>query len=118
MPVGNPQFELLEERSADGSPTVMITFPSGHQDVTVLSKFYSNEDERLARKEHCNHVGHLANDPESEIAMTGCPGEEDIGITLLSDHLEGFPLFKWHLNGTLERLENPFQASRCFKGLL
>lgn len=101
----------MDERSDDGSPNIMIIFPNGHQDRTILNKFYSNEEERLARKEHCNHIGHLANDPDSNIAMTGCPGQENVGITILSDHLDGFPMFEWHLNGTIERLENPFTVS-------
>jgi hypothetical protein len=104
----NPQFELLEERSEDGSPSLIITFPNGHQDYTMLSKFYSNDEDRLARLEHCNHIGHLANDPESTIAFTGCPGIDALEMTIMSKHLFGSPMIKWNLDGTVERIENPF----------
>lgn len=86
--------------------------------MTVLAKYYSNLEDELARKEHCNHFGHLANDPESSIAMTGCPGREKVAITLLSKHLQGSPLIDWHLNGTIERVEIPIFVSFIVKATI
>ena len=108
----NPSFELLEERSEDGSPNLMITFPNGQQDFTILRKFYSNEEDRMAGLEHCNHIGHLAGDPESQIAVTGCPGKDDLEMTILSKNMFGSPMVKWNLDGSIERIESPFAVSK------
>lgn len=101
------------ENSEDGSPNFKITFPSGHQDITVLSKFYSNEEDKLARKEHCNYVGHLAESPDSLIAMTGCFGQEKVAITLLSKHVVGSPMFDLYPNGTIQQVRLVNQMKQC-----
>lgn len=101
----------MEERTEDGSPNLIITFPNGAQDSTVLSKFYSNEEERLARIEHCNHIGYLANDQDTPIAVTGCPGQDDLEMTILSEHFLDSPMFKWKLDGSVDKIESPFAVS-------
>jgi hypothetical protein len=37
--VKTPRFSLISERSANGAPTVAVTFPNGHSDTLVLSPF-------------------------------------------------------------------------------
>ena len=57
---GIPKFTLLEERSENGNPTILITFPNGYDDKMVLNKYYVNEEEeRIGAAEHCNFIGHV-----------------------------------------------------------
>ena len=42
-----PTFTLVEERNANGVPSVAITFPNGHNDILLLDKFYANEEDRM-----------------------------------------------------------------------
>ena len=78
---------MVEERSSDRSPRVSVTFPDGYQDNLVLSRFDANDEDRMANKEHCNFIGHLENEPEACVAMTGCSGSEDVHLTIISKHV-------------------------------
>ena len=40
LEIGIPKFTLLEERSENGNPSVMITFPIGYDDKLVLNKYF------------------------------------------------------------------------------
>ena len=42
-----PTFTLVEERNANGVPSVAVTFPDGHSDILLLDKFYANEEDRM-----------------------------------------------------------------------
>merc|ERR1711899_700739 len=76
-----PRFTLVERpRSSDSAPSVSITFPDGQKDTMVLSRFYANEQQRMDRVKACHYIGHLANEPEACVAMTGCVGSEDVEI--------------------------------------
>ena len=97
---------MVEERSFNGSPVVSITFPDGHEDELVLSKFHANNEDRMANKDHCNFIGHLANEPEACVAMTGCIGSEDVDFTILSEHAPESRLFKWTKEGHVEIIES------------
>ena len=44
-----PSFVLVEERSSNGAPSIVVTFPDGYQDVLILSKFYANKQNRITR---------------------------------------------------------------------
>ena len=105
-----PRFSLVEERSFNGAPVVSITFPDGHEDELVLSKFHANDEDRMANKDHCNFIGHLANEPEACVAMTGCIGSEDVEFTILSSHATESPLFKWTKEGHVEIIESRFEV--------
>ena len=37
----------MEERNANGVPSVAVTFPNGHNDLILLDKFYANEEDRM-----------------------------------------------------------------------
>ena len=37
----------MEERNANGVPSVAVTFPNGHNDILLLDKFYANEEDRM-----------------------------------------------------------------------
>ena len=54
--------------------------------------------------EQCVYFGHLANEPEACVAMTGCAGSEDVELTILSTHNEVSHTFKWLKEGDVEIL--------------
>ena len=87
---------MLQDRSANGSPKVSITFPDGSHDMLVLNQ---------AGQGSCNWLGHLQNELDACVALTGCPGQEDLDLTILSDHLTQSSLLKWYKNGQVEYVE-------------
>ena len=60
----------------------------------MLERFYANEDDELNGTDYCHYSGRLANDPEASVAVTGCPGSEDVDFTILSQHLNN-SMFQW-----------------------
>ncbi len=52
-------------------------------------------------KLNCNFIGHLANELEACVAMTGCPGEKDVELTVLSKNNEEHYRFEWKTDGTV-----------------
>ena len=96
-----PALSLLEDRSADGSPSVGLTLPGGRSDTIVLERFYAVEDDELNNNgtDHCHYTGRLTNDPEASVAVTGCPGgSEDVEFTILSQYLNS-SIFQWSMDG-------------------
>ena len=46
-PLGTvPKFEVSEERTLDGAPSVVVTFPDGYTDTIRLSRHYANDEDR------------------------------------------------------------------------
>jgi hypothetical protein len=105
-----PIFTMSKERSCTGPICVSVTFPDGYKDDLVLSKFHANEKDRIANIDHCNYIGHLANEPEACVAMTGCIGSEDIHLTILSSHATESSMFKWTKDGNIEIIESGFKV--------
>ena len=103
-------FALVEERSANGSPTVTVTFPDGYTDTLVLNRYYSSEEDRTAGAEECHFIGHLAKEQDACVAMTGCVGSEDIDFTIMSSHATKSAMFKWSKDGHVEMIESPFKV--------
>ena len=103
-----PSFALSQDRALDGSPRVSVTFPDGYTDTLVLSRYYGNAADRLARVEKCHFFGHLEGEPEACVALTGCPGSDDLEFTILSEHSPD-TMFKWFKNGAVEAIKNPFR---------
>ena len=93
---------MIEERQVTGQPRVSVTFSDGYEDNLVLDKFYSNDEERMANKEHCNFIGHLEKDTGACVAMTGCYGSEDVHLTIVSKHAGRSAMFTWKKDGTVE----------------
>ena len=77
----------------------------------VLSRYYSNANDRLARVEKCHFFGHLEGEPEACIALTGCPGSDDLEFTIMSEHSPD-TMFKWSKNGEVEVIESPFSKGQ------
>jgi len=107
-----PSFVLVEERSSNGTPSIVVTFSDGYQDVLVLSKFYANKQNRIASKERCHYIGHLANELTACVAMTGCVGSQDVQFTILSKHAPDSSTFKWTKDGNVELMKNAAHGNR------
>ena len=104
------KFTLVEERSANGIPHVTINFPDGDIDTLVLEREYLNEEDRIAAKETCNFLGHLAKDIDARVAMTGCIGSEDVYLTVLSSHSIPSTMWRWTKEGNAEALDDSFTS--------
>ena len=110
-PLGpTPRIDLVQERSFNGAPIVGVTFPDGYKDHLELSIFYGNQVDRISGIERCHYIGHLANEPEACVAMTGCVGSEDVEFTIFSTHVNESPMFKWTKNGNVEIIEKSFEV--------
>merc|ERR1711935_1049505 len=107
-----PSFVLVEERSLNGSPSIAVTFPDGYKDTLVLNKFYANEQNRMASKERCHYIGHLANELTACVAMTGCVGSQDVQFTILSKHAPNSSTFKWSKDGNVELMKNAVHGNK------
>merc|ERR1739844_796269 len=111
-PEETPSFVLVEERSSNEAPSIVVTFPDGYQDALVLSKFYANKQNRIASKERCHYIGHLANELTACVAMTGCIGSQDVQFTILSKHAPNSSTFKWTKDGNVELMKNSMHGNR------
>ena len=98
------KFFLLDARSEDSPPNIMVTFPDGYTDRLVLGKHYFNEEDRMFDKE-CNYKGYLANERDACVAMTGCIGSDDIEFTIMSKHNVGSTGFVWTKSGDVHMIE-------------
>ena len=105
-----PIFSLEQSKSLNEVPTIHVKFPDGHQDTLKLERFYSSEEERRARKLNCNFIGHLKNDPEACVAVTGCLGREDLHFTINSKHSGPSNMYIVKTNGELEVVESAFKV--------
>ena len=101
---------VSKKRSNSGVPSVSVVFPDGYKDTLILSKFHANDEDRIANEKHCNYAGHLANEPEACVAMTGCFGSEDVHFTILSAHAADSSMFKWTRNGNVEIIDSSFKV--------
>ena len=106
---------MLQDRSANGAPSVSIVFPDGYKDTLILKQYYANEEERMARFEACHYIGHLANEHKACVAMTGCIGSEDVQFTIMSEHATESSMFKWTSEGNVEIIESPFKVQIGFE---
>merc|ERR1711935_1175613 len=111
-PKETPSFVLVEERSSNEATSIVVTFPDGYQDVLVLSKFYANKQNRIASKERCHYIGHLANELTACVAMTGCVGSQDVQFTILSKHAPNSSTFKWSKDGNVELMKNAVHGNK------
>ena len=108
-------FSLLEERSKDSSPNVLVTFPDGYTDRLVLKKHYFNEKDRMADDRHCNYIGHLAKETDACVAMTGCLGSDNVEFTIMSTHALGSNGFVWSKEGDVHMVESNQEVIFCSK---
>ena len=109
IPSPVPSFALNQDRSLDGSPSISITFPDGYSDTMILSRYFANEEARLNRAEDCHYIGHLEGEPTACIGLTGCPGSDDLDITIMSEH-SNRAMFQWLMDGSVKAIESPLKV--------
>ncbi len=74
-----------------------------------LERHYWNQEDAKAGRKHCNFLGHLHKESHACVAMTGCPGLDDVELTIMSSHASNGSLsYTWFQDGTVEAIENPF----------
>ena len=78
---------------------LQVCFHLKYQDVLILPGHQG-----ISNVEQCVYSGHLANEPEACVAMTGCAGSEDVELTILSTHNEVSHTFKWLKEGNVQIL--------------
>ena len=98
---GNLVFNLNQDRSFDGSPSLSVTFPNGQEDNLILDEHST-----------CNYIGTLEHERDACVAMTGCLGEGDVHFTILSKHLPAHTTMKWSKDGSVELFEDSLVTVR------
>ncbi len=101
---GVPSFELAGTNSKTGAPLVDIVFPNGHQDTLDLFHHYSHSDDQLSS--NCAFFGSMKHDKDACVAMTGCPGIDDLELTLNTGKARTSGMFLWKKDGTVEPLQH------------
>ena len=105
---GLPEVIVKESKSLNGIPTIGITFSDGFQDNFVLERHYMSDTDRMMKRIHCNFIGHLANDPEACVAVTGCPGTK-MEFSINSGNADRSARFILHPEGVMEEIESAFK---------
>ena len=101
-----PKITVRQERSLYDIPEIAITFPDGRHDELILEKHFPNDEAGLENKEHCNYFGHLKNDLDACVAVTGCYGQDDLDFTIMSEHISGPNMFVLEKDGQVRAVEN------------
>ena len=83
----------------------MVSFPDGYSDTINLGKHFFDDKDRMADENDCRYFGHLENERDACVAMTGCVGSEDILFTIMSAHAPGTIHFLWTREGNVEILD-------------
>ena len=73
-----PSITLNQNRDSAGVPSISIAFPDGYNDNMILNKL---DDEDVEENE-CIFMGHLEKETSACIALTGCPGRDDVELTI------------------------------------
>ena len=75
-----------------------------------MNSFDSGMKSRVEDQEDCHYIGHLANEPDKCVAMTGCFGYEDVEVTILSEHASKSGMYRWKMDGSMENIESPWKV--------
>ncbi len=60
----------------------------------------------------CNFLGYLKNEPDACVALTGCPGEGKVSITLFSKNNADHFMYEWHKDGTVKGIDSEFKVGK------
>ena len=96
-----PSITLNQNRDSGDFPSISIAFPDGYNDNMILNKL---DDEELEENE-CIYMGHLEKETSACIALTGCPGIDDVELTIFSKHAERSGVMKWNKDGSVELMD-------------
>merc|ERR1712029_170559 len=99
-----PSITLHQNRDSEGFPSISIAFPDGYNDNMILNKI---DNEELEANE-CILMGHLEKETSAFIALTGCPGIDDVELTIFSKHAERSGVMKWSKDGSVELMDQVF----------
>ena len=105
-----PRITIRTSNTRAGIPNIDIVFPNGHEDTMVLHRHYDSPQARMDGKLHCNFFGHLKNDREACVAVTGCQGQEDMEFTINSKHSTHTNLYILEKTGKLRSIESPLKV--------
>ena len=115
-----PIFTINSERSINGSPKISLTFSNNQTDNLILRKFYTNDSTKSlidGEEDTCSYIGHLENEKEACVAVTGCFGAEDLYLSIASKHAKDSGLYKWSIEGNIEVIEHPMMNRKhMYKG--
>ena len=107
------KFSLIGKVSRGSNPKVAVTFPDGYSDIMVLQKHNFNDKfERQFEEQNedddmdCNYFGHLSNETDACVAMTGCIGYEDVLFSIMSRHTQKSSNFVWTKDRRVETVES------------
>lgn len=103
-----PSFKVFQDKSLGAIPKIEVTFPNGHVDRMVLERYFANEADRQSRKLACNFIGHLEKESTACVAVTGCLGQDDLEMTIMSKHAGPNGMVVLRKDNTVEIIENPF----------
>ena len=111
------KFSLIGKVSRNSNPKIVVTFPDGYSDTIVLQKHKfdgkfkeQNGDADL----DCNYFGHLSNETDACVAMTGCIGSEDVVFSIMSRHAEKSSHFAWSKDGHVQPIELDLPIVRLY----
>ena len=96
---------MIQERSENRTPLIAIRFPDGYEDTLVLHKHASQLRAEDLESDYCHYFGHLENEPEACIAVTGCHDREDLEFTIISSHSKKTNMFIWTRDGTVKSID-------------
>ena len=82
-PISFEWSSTVLDRNSDNVPDLHITFTDGSSDKIVLNR-HNAVDMSQSAMDPCSFMGHLESEPESVVAVTGCPNEEQYHVTLTS----------------------------------
>jgi hypothetical protein len=82
-----PTFAWLSERSESGIPHLSIKSEDGEDVVAILSPydpFPIETDSSRVQVDPCIFKGHLANEEDAEVLVTGgCPGDDSFEVSIV-----------------------------------
>ncbi len=107
--IGVPSFELAGTNSNTGAPWINVVFPNGHRDTLDLFHHYSHQDDR--KSNNCAYFGSMTGNQDACIAMTGCPGRDDlVELTLNTGNPATSGLFLWRKDGSVEEIKEEHEV--------
>ena len=106
---------VKQTRSIVDIPSISITFPNGVQDSLVLTRFYPNKESRMKKKLSCRYFGHLSNEKDACVAVTGCHGKDEMEFTINSKNSGPGNNYVLHKNGQIELIEDAFLVQFMYK---
>ena len=107
-----PLIVVKQTRSLFDLPSIFITFSNGVKDSFILTRYYPNEQAKRDKKLSCNFLGHLANEKDACVAVTGCHGKDEMEFTINSKNSGPGNKYVLHKDGQIELIEDTFNVKK------